>query len=151
MTSVHCGTNFLKKRVTKCPPAFLRIVPRFSVRFAIFTLPYIKAPMPPPLRSLLPPTIPTRFCSIHHRIHFATLIIIDPRSLPFPLPIPALPPPYLEIHPIPHTNYLHLAAELLYDWSRKQTPLQDRLGLTRRQPVISERALGPPLPLNLPH
>jgi hypothetical protein len=152
MTFVRSGTKFLKKQRTKGHSALLSI---FSMKFAIFTSPYIKLPKLPRPRSPLPPTILTTSCSTHRRIHFATSLVIAqtrPPALLLLIPLFTLFPSNLVIHPMPHLTSSLLAVAPFYVWQRKQTSSQDRLGrLTRRRLVNSERALKPHQPLNPPY
>src|SRR6266849_2659302 len=95
MTSVRYGTRLFKKQRGKDITAFLLI---FSLRSAIFTSPYIKAPMLPQRNSLLPPMRMTQFCTGQSRIHSApSLAIIQTRPLTFLF----LSPHHQVIHPMP--------------------------------------------------
>ncbi|KAF8471369.1 hypothetical protein DFH94DRAFT_769154 [Russula ochroleuca] len=66
--------------------------------------PYMKAPMLPPLLSLLPPIVSTPFCLTYRRIHCATSPVIS-QARPFifirSTPVLFLFPPNLLFHPTP--------------------------------------------------
>src|SRR6266851_1234678 len=75
---VPCGIKSFEKQGT-----WTRSIPItsiVSVRFAIFTSIYIKAPMPPRMPSMLPPRIGTTFYPGHRRIRCAKSPLITPTS-----------------------------------------------------------------------